>query len=151
VAPRAAGRYLEGVSFVREFVARARGAPRIPDAGDWQRRLDRGELDMSAYVYFVQAGPRGSIKIGYSATPERRFGDLRTANAHKLIVLGLAKGGAVLEGSLHVALSQYRQEGEWFRAAARVVTAVHEVLSDAQLKTAGIEPLQTFIDRVAEI
>jgi hypothetical protein len=71
------------------------------------------------FVYFIQAGQGGPIKIGTSRSPARRFYQLQTASAIQLAPLGLMKGGRNLERAIHAAIDEIspsaRLKGEWFR------------------------------------
>jgi hypothetical protein len=70
------------------------------------------------FVYFIQAGCGGPIKIGTSRNPSRRFAQLQTASPTQLIPLGLMMGGVKLERALHAAVDDVlpaaRLNGEWF-------------------------------------
>jgi hypothetical protein len=75
-------------------------------------------------IYFIKDTGTQAIKIGYSAKPPRRVGDLQTGNPHKLVLLGTVGGKKADEEALHVKFAQYRLEGEWFRGEI-----IEEVLS----------------------
>lgn len=72
-----------------------------------------------AYVYFIQIGQKGLIKIGVATNVEARLKNLQTANPDKLNVI--AKIGCkskldayTLENDLHKKFSYLRKNGEWF-------------------------------------
>jgi len=66
----------------RHGVVRAQPVKYVPD---YVRPSDR-----TGYVYFVQStGPARSIKIGWSQHLDNRRATLQTANAHKLVVIGV--------------------------------------------------------------
>jgi hypothetical protein len=69
------------------------------------------------FVYFVQAGAGGPIKVGWSQDVARRIAELQTANAHRLLLLGTLPGRMEKEAAVHTALAHLRLEGEWFRDA----------------------------------
>ena len=73
----------------------------------------------SAYVYFIQLGQSGPIKIGVANDVDSRLMTLQTANPSKLTAI--AKIGCksktdayMLEKDLHRKFSHLRQKGEWF-------------------------------------
>lgn len=75
-------------------------------------------------IYFIQAGTRGPIKIGYAADPHRRIKSLQTANSEKLTLLKAIEGDIDFEKRIHKALKKYRLNGEWFSFEA--VAAISE-------------------------
>lgn len=69
------------------------------------------------FVYFISDGE--FIKIGKAADPQKRLGELQTANARKLELLYVVpcKGDAAardVEAYLHRVYREYAREGEWF-------------------------------------
>jgi hypothetical protein len=82
-------------------------------------------------VYFVQAGPRGPIKVGWSQDVERRIAELQTANAAKLVLLGTVSGTLETEAALHARFSHLRLEAEWFRNSPEI----HEFLRESTVVT----------------
>ncbi|MGK3989282.1 YozE family protein [Sorangium sp. So ce136] len=67
-------------------------------------------------VYFIQAGPSGPIKIGYSGGPvERRLAALQTGHPETLCVLATMDGDRFTEAELHRRFHGYRLSGEWFK------------------------------------
>lgn len=92
--------------------------------------LDRGGLrslecffDARGYVYFLQGGPIGLIKIGNSSNPWDRVLEHQASSPVKLDLLAMVRGGRGLERFIHEALAAHRVRGEWF-APARVVLEV---------------------------
>lgn len=77
-------------------------------------------------VYFIQAGPGGPIKIGWSQEVDRRIAELQTANARKLILLGTVPGTLETEASLHVQFSHLRLEAEWFQDSEEIQVFLRE-------------------------
>jgi hypothetical protein len=65
-------------------------------------------------VYFVRAGKRGPIKIGYANDVRSRLQKGQTLNHEPLVLLGIVPGGKELETALHAKFSEYRLRGEWF-------------------------------------
>lgn len=69
------------------------------------------------FVYFVQAGVGGPVKIGWSQDVPRRMAELQTGNAHRLALLGTIRGRMERESAVHARFTHLRMEGEWFRDA----------------------------------
>ncbi|HEY6015704.1 MAG TPA: GIY-YIG nuclease family protein [Gaiellaceae bacterium] len=123
--------------------------------------------DAAGFVYFVQRGADGPIKVGFSATPLRRIAQLQTSSAELLHVLATVPGGPSLERELHALFAKHRLASEWFsphpqlflwlaayftgrikpRAPAPVRAIVREpsgpVLSPAELATAARRARET--------
>jgi hypothetical protein len=75
----------------------------------WQSRLTSAE-----FVYFIQAGEHGPVKIGLSNKPQRRIGQLQTGNPDELILRHVVPGTRDLEGRLHHRFRPALIRGEWF-------------------------------------
>lgn len=81
------------------------------------------------YVYAVQMGGDGPIKIGWSANPQRRLAGLQCSSPYTLVVRGIWPGMPNDEARLHERLSAHRMRGEWFRPHSDVVTAIRHKLT----------------------
>ena len=69
----------------------------------------------SSFIYFVQEGADGPIKIGTTQNLKTRLSSLQTGSARKLRVLGTIRGGNALEALLHQEFAEYQISGEWFQ------------------------------------
>lgn len=69
------------------------------------------------FVYFIQSGSNGPIKIGAAASPLSRLRELQTGNPAQLTMLGVEPGGSSRERELHQRFSAHRLGGEWFAPA----------------------------------
>lgn len=77
----------------------------------------RGSKD---YVYFIQAGTDGPIKIGRSENPNKRLGELATGCWLDLrLILVLRDGG--LESWLHLRFGRHFIAREWFRSSEEIL------------------------------
>ena len=66
-------------------------------------------------VYFIQEGKKGNVKIGISANPFRRKGEMQSGNSEKLnMVLIIENANQDLERKLHNFFREYNLRGEWF-------------------------------------
>jgi hypothetical protein len=64
-------------------------------------------------IYFIKA--KNTVKIGYSANPEKRIKELQTGNPEKLELLLTIPGNRETEAAFHTYFDRARLEGEWFR------------------------------------
>ncbi len=67
------------------------------------------------WLYFIQAGESGPIKIGLAGDPQHRLRGLQTAHYESLRLLAERPGGPELEADLHARFAAGRLSGEWFR------------------------------------
>src|SRR4051812_30367856 len=68
------------------------------------------------YIYFIQAGTNGPIKIGRSINPNKRMKQLQDYNPFELhLIQCLVDGNIQKEAALHMHFASARMRGEWFR------------------------------------
>lgn len=77
--------------------------------------------DEKRFVYFIQRGEDGPIKIGVSVDVAGRLRTLRAASQEPLVLLGTLPGGAGLEQALHDRFRDQRVRGEWFRPSPELL------------------------------
>lgn len=75
----------------------------------WESRLVN-----APYVYFIQSGDDGPIKIGLSSKPFRRVQQLQTGNPRELLLRHVLPGDRAMEAQLHARFEPARIRGEWF-------------------------------------
>lgn len=80
-------------------------------------------------VYFIRSVDGGPIKIGTSINPMDRLNALQTAHPTRLKIIGMMKGGSVVEKALHVmfATDRLRPNGEWFHPSQQMLDFISEV------------------------
>lgn len=86
---------------------------------------------MSYYVYFVQAGRDGPIKIGVAWSVPQRVRELQVASWEELHVIGDVRcsnkeSAFALEAALHERLRKFHMRGEWYVAADEVTAAIRD-------------------------
>ena len=82
-----------------------------------------------SWVYFIQEGTDGPIKIGHtSGDPRSRLAALQTGNPRPLQFLGAIPGTSQLESEWHGRLAADRMQGEWFRPTPTVLEEVQLAL-----------------------
>lgn len=87
----------------------------------------------SKYVYAVQIGPDGPIKIGLSYDPRSRFAQLQSASPYELRLLGCIVGNPLVEQTLHENLAAHHIRGEWFHPAPAVLDWCRSLLTAPRL------------------
>lgn len=104
------------------------------------------------YVYFIQAGENGPVKIGVANSVERRLDQLQTGNHLKLTILKKIKclskiNAFYVESELHHEFRKYRIRGEWFKAL--ILKGEFESESHKEIKETAIiaNKNQTIMDR----
>lgn len=80
------------------------------------------------YVYCVQRGDAGSVKIGFTTSYQSgRIPALDTASDVELRVLAFVPGGRTLEKRLHRELAADRMRREWFHPAPEVLARIRQL------------------------
>ena len=88
---------------------------------------------MSQFIYFIQAGAAGPVKIGISDNPERRLQQLQGAHHEELRLLSSVEGTVWAERRIHALLEEHRLRGEWFAPDPIVLATVdraERIISD---------------------
>src|SRR6202035_3254474 len=89
------------------------------------RGRSRHNHGRGGFIYVIRNG-FGHHKIGVSANPNTRIGDLRTASPVRLDIVYAAAldcSGFAIEDVAHDILGRYRLEGEWFNCPLDVAVA----------------------------
>lgn len=74
----------------------------------------RDTLPNPSFVYFIQHGDGGPVKIGRSREPDKRIGDLQTGNPRELHLRHVIPGDIRVEKELHRRFWPARIRREWF-------------------------------------
>lgn len=88
----------------------------------------RREHRAESFVYFIQAGHDGPIKIGISTNVPARLASLQTSVPYKLRLLVTIPGDVCIERQLHREHALDRLEGEWFRPTGAILRRVDELI-----------------------
>jgi hypothetical protein len=73
-------------------------------------------LTTPGFVYFIQGGLDGPIKIGWATKPERRRANMESYSPELLSLLHFEPGTGRDERALHKQFKCLRKHGEWFTA-----------------------------------
>ena len=93
--------------------------------------------DTKKYVYFIQNGVGGPIKIGVTNNPLNRLRALQTGSPWPYILLGVVSDQSGLPSSaryyeqwLHKKFARFRLDGEWFDPVPEVLAFIKDPHSD---------------------
>ncbi len=106
-------------------------APTLADAA----RTLRESGVQRVWLYFIQQGCDGPIKIGLARDPADRLRTLQQGNPVELHLIGVYRAFAVEERELHDQFEQWRLRGEWFTPNAELALIIdlltdHDVLAE---------------------
>lgn len=76
------------------------------------------------YIYFIQVGDDGPIKIGCAKNPFERLSSLQCANHEVLSLRAIYQGYAFEEKQIHEEFAGARIRGEWFHPTAELLEHV---------------------------
>lgn len=82
------------------------------------------------FVYFIQKGEGGPIKIGKSSTPKVRLQNLQVGSEAPLKILCLFEGSETLEQDLHRKFSHLAMSGEWFIPGQEIYDFMERIRSE---------------------
>jgi hypothetical protein len=88
------------------------------------RQFYRENSHRMTWLYAIQAGHSGPIKIGLAQCPAERMATLQTGNAEKLRGIGAWRVVPEEERWLHEDFAHARIRGEWFRPVPELVEYV---------------------------
>ncbi len=102
---------------LRAAKAVSRGDPADSRRGRTSKPAHPPWLDRKQdWVYFIQAGIGGPIKIGVARNPSSRLAELRTGSHLPLRLVAAVPGAYDLEAELHADFAAHRTHVEWFQA-----------------------------------
>lgn len=79
---------------------------------------------LTSYVYFVQAGTDGPVRIGTSTRVAHDLNMIQAELPFQLQVLRITRGDRSLEGRLHKALSEYCLRGDWYEPSGPLMNLI---------------------------
>jgi len=81
---------------------------------------------MKSYIYFIQEGLQGNIKIGISQNPNDRIKQLQTGSSTPLRTLLVKEGTQKDEEGLHKKFKKFQLKGEWFEPSEEILVYIEE-------------------------
>lgn len=100
---------------------------------------------MKTWVYIMQAGGDGPIKIGVTDNLVKRLRGVQTGNHERVVLLAAAAGGRKDEIALQAALGLHRIHLEWFRWNLITKTATQRIRQGQSIAEV-VEYLRTWHD-----
>lgn len=76
------------------------------------------------FIYFVQVGAAGPIKIGITKNVKSRFSSLQVGHPEPLRLLASFEGPPSLERDLHALFRAHRLSGEWFKPVPELLAHI---------------------------
>lgn len=85
-----------------------------PAAVEYWRRALTNTGSPPLFVYFIQSGDSGPVKIGQARNPLTRIAELQCGNPETLHLRAIVLATNTLERELHYAWKNHAVRGEWF-------------------------------------
>lgn len=82
---------------------------------EWRDYYAGSGIGRMSFVYFIQAGYSGPVKIGVAYDPVERMKELQVGNHQELRLVGIQLGTPSDEKQLHGFFADLHIRGEWFR------------------------------------
>lgn len=111
----------------------------------------RPAVEPTGFVYFVQRGKRGPIKIGNARNPAARITSLQTACAEALILLGSVPGSIEKERGIHRDLAADRLGGEWFKPNRNVRSYIRRALREHEAAETRLTAARSTLSGIAAV
>lgn len=89
----------------------------------------RPRRDDEKFVYFVQAGVGGPVKVGFASDVRSRLSGLQVSQHEELALLGYVRGCRALERAIHAHLNHGHIRGEWFSSDLNTLLFFEELES----------------------
>lgn len=106
--------------------------PNIELAAMYDYAIRAGHHPPVSYVYFIQRGVRGPVKIGWAKKPEKRLRELQTGASGRLQLLVKVPGGQQLEHQYHREFAEHRLQGKWFEWCPPIRQKIEQLRKEAR-------------------
>jgi hypothetical protein len=109
----------------------------------------RLEADYPSFLYFIQSGDHGPVKIGHAARPSVRAQELQIGCPVELTLRAViaCRGPGALEKRVHEGAKTYKVRGEWFDLSP--LEAVEIALQIAAEANITVSPMNGAYERLA--
>lgn len=98
-------------------------------------RFWRSEVRNPTFVYFIQQGEDGPVKIGTAKDPRVRLSELGCGNPEPLYIRAIVLGDRTTEQQYHHDWAQARLTGEWFgHGAQEIIITLAQQASHEQME-----------------
>lgn len=106
------------------------GALTLEELAPIIRKLHRTQPGLFTWIYAIQAGENGPVKIGVSRDPAMRLATLQRSNHAELRGIAAWRDLAQMEKVLHKAYAHVRIRGEWFQPTPELIEEVTHLGGD---------------------
>lgn len=89
--------------------------------------MQRSRQRKPGWIYFIQHGSDGPIKIGCAVNICVRMDALQQGNPIQLFLIGYCEGSLLTEQILHRKFARYRVKGEWFSPVPELLALIASV------------------------
>lgn len=96
-------------------------------------------MEKLGYIYLIQLGEHGPVKIGYSSDPKKRLDALQIGAAEPVYLRALVAGAHHEEQALHRKYDEFRLRGEWFNPSDDMLD---ELMGMPQVDPKSVVPLR---------
>jgi Meiotically up-regulated gene 113 len=96
--------------------------------------LANRKVDKICFVYFIQSGQGGPIKIGKAVNPTQRIGNIQVGNPHEVKLLHCLPDTGATEGRIHGIFEESHLRGEWFRPTCDLLEFIEALKSKSDAK-----------------
>ena len=91
------------------------------------------------YLYIINEGSSGHLKIGHGKSPKSRLSQLQTGNPRPLFIVytksyDSKKDAYRIEKCLHTRLRHYSLKGEWFEYRDFYIKMIESIQKDGALR-----------------
>lgn len=100
------------------------------------------------WVYFVQVGEEGPIKIGVAGKVDNRVNAIQTSNYQDIRLIGMTPGDEEDERRWHDRFAKHSISGEWFSPHPDLLDAIDEINGVNNKGTSRGDPLLVEVARM---
>ena len=103
------------------------------------------------YIYFIQQGDDGPIKIGYSTDVTERIRRMRTCSPYEIYIRLVISGNLDFEKNIHKKFKKYKMRGEWFQNTKEIREYIKSLGGVLSIDNKGDSIYPEFGDKVVII
>jgi len=111
---------------------------------------------MKSYIYFIQEGLQGNIKIGISQNPNERIKQLQTGSSTPLRTLLVKEGTQKDEEGLHKKFKKFQLKGEWFNPSEEILIFIDQEIDEIKKEKIvelenKVKNITSKVDKIVEL
>lgn len=113
------------------------------EVDEWRAIINEGNLP-TKQIYFIISDDEKYLKIGISASPEKRLISMQVGCPLKLKILGTIPGHEKTEEKMQMKFKKYKVSGEWFSFDKEIRQEINLILDKKN------EPIKMLFDSLKE-